>query len=301
MYDLVTFGDITIDLFFAGDNLTFKDDRFQLAVGGKYFVDHFYESLGGGAANVAVGASHFGLTTASCAKIGENVFKQIIVQKLIKKNVSTEYLIHEKEHLNISSIYLTKKGERTIVNYQTQEETFNLNPLILDHILEAKMVYMGNMPDVSIKDKGDILLKCKEKQIKIILNMGVNDCRKDKKDIDALLDYVDVCIINRFEYADMIKKDAASIDLTKDCAKNLNLKGKMLLITDSEKGSYGYQNGEIYYQEAIKPKEIIDTTGAGDAYTSGFIAAYFNNEPIENAMKQGSEYAKEIVSKIGAQ
>lgn len=301
MYDLITFGDITMDFFFQGKSLTFKDERFQLAVGGKYFVDHFYESLGGGGANVAVGSAHFGLTTAVCARVGESVFKQVIVQKLIKKNVSTEFLIHEKNHLNISSIYLTEKGERTVVNYQTHEEQFNLNPLILDHILESKLVFMGNLPDVKIQDKVDILMKCKEKKMAVVLNIGVSDCRKEKKDVERLLDLADVCIMNRYEYADMIKKDADKIDLTSDCAKVINFQKKILLITDGSSGSFGYKNGEVFKQSSISPKEIIDTTGAGDAYTSGFIAAYFKDEPIESAMKQAAEYAGDILGKIGAQ
>jgi sugar/nucleoside kinase (ribokinase family) len=228
MYDLVTFGDITMDLFFKGENLTFKEDRFQLALGGKYFVNQFHESLGGGGANVAVGAAHFGLTTAVCARVGESVFKQVIVQKLVKKNVSTEFLIHEKNHLNISSILLAEKGERTIINYQTHESDYTLNPLMLNHILESKMIFIGNLPDVSISDKLTIMKKCKENDIPIVLNLGVEDCRKDRKDLDLLLDLVDVCIVNKYEYADMIKKKADGLDLTKDCAKEINFQKKFL-------------------------------------------------------------------------
>jgi sugar/nucleoside kinase (ribokinase family) len=301
MYDLVTFGDITMDLFFKGENLTFKEDRFQLALGGKYFVNQFHESLGGGGANVAVGAAHFGLTTAVCARVGESVFKQVIVQKLVKKNVSTEFLIHEKNHLNISSILLTGKGERTIINYQTHESDYALNPLMLNHILESKMIFIGNLPDVSISDKLTIMKKCKENDIPIVLNLGVEDCRKDRKDLDLLLELADVCIVNKYEYADMIKKKADGLDLTKDCAKEINFQKKILVITDSSNGSYAYANKGIIKQQALHPKDIIDTTGAGDAFTSGFLAAYIHNESIENAMRQGAEYASEILGRIGAQ
>ncbi|HLL60511.1 MAG TPA: PfkB family carbohydrate kinase, partial [Candidatus Nitrosocosmicus sp.] len=169
MYDLVSFGDIVIDLFFKGETLTFKDNRFQLAVGGKYFVDHFSESLGGGGANVAVGTAHFGLNTAICGKVGENVFKQIIIQKLIKKNVSTEFLLHEKQYLNLSSIYLTEKGERSIVNYQTHDTAFFINPVLMDNMIKTKCVYMGNLPDTPIEEKIIILKRFKENNVKTIL------------------------------------------------------------------------------------------------------------------------------------
>ena len=95
MYDLISIGDITIDLFFKGVSLTTKQNRFYLAIGGKYHADHFYESLGGGSANVAAGCSHFGVSAAVIGKIGENSFKQLIIQKLIRKGVSSEFLLHE--------------------------------------------------------------------------------------------------------------------------------------------------------------------------------------------------------------
>src|SRR5574340_1140715 len=88
MYDLVSVGSISIDLFYKGDSLTFHDSRFQLAIGGKYVADSFNVSLGGGGANVALGASHLGLKTAVLAKIGNNLFKSIILKKMEDHNVS---------------------------------------------------------------------------------------------------------------------------------------------------------------------------------------------------------------------
>jgi sugar/nucleoside kinase (ribokinase family) len=172
---------------------------------------------------------------------------------------------------------------------------------MLNHILESKMIFIGNLPDVSISDKLTIMKKCKENDIPIVLNLGVEDCRKDRKDLDLLLELADVCIVNKYEYADMIKKKADGLDLTKDCAKEINFQKKILVITDSSNGSYAYANKGIIKQQALHPKDIIDTTGAGDAFTSGFLAAYIHNESIENAMRQGAEYASEILGRIGAQ
>ena len=70
MYDLISIGNISIDLYFKGDALTFQNNRFQLAVGGKYFADHFYTGIGGGGVNIAIGASKFGLNTAVLGTVG---------------------------------------------------------------------------------------------------------------------------------------------------------------------------------------------------------------------------------------
>ena len=50
MYDLISIGSISIDMYFQGDSLTNDGTRFNLAIGGKYLVEHFHGGLGGGAA-----------------------------------------------------------------------------------------------------------------------------------------------------------------------------------------------------------------------------------------------------------
>lgn len=299
MYDLITVGNITIDLYFKGTSLTQKDDRFYLARG-KYVVDYFYESLGGGGANVAIGASYFGLNTAVLGKVGENVFKQIIIQKLVKKGVSTEFLISDEDYLNISSILLTESGERTIIHYLTPHETFQLNVIMKQNLIKTKMAYMGNLPDISINERKELLKLFRKNNVIVCLNIGITDCRKPQSEIYELINLSDIFIINTYEFAELIKTNHEQIDFFKDCAHYLKFNEKILVLTDGERGSYLYHKRNILYQKAIKPKKIIDTTGAGDAYTSGFISSYIKGENLEMAMKNGAEYAAKILEKIGA-
>ncbi len=60
MYDLISVGTISVDLYFLGKSFTFKDNRFALALGGKYQAENFYLSVGGGGANVAIGVAKHG-------------------------------------------------------------------------------------------------------------------------------------------------------------------------------------------------------------------------------------------------
>jgi len=82
MYDIITIGNISVDLYFKGRSLTKDNSRFQLAVGGKYFTDEFYEDVGGGGCNVASGLAKQGYNVAIFGKIGNNSFKEIILKKL---------------------------------------------------------------------------------------------------------------------------------------------------------------------------------------------------------------------------
>ncbi|HLL61314.1 MAG TPA: PfkB family carbohydrate kinase, partial [Candidatus Nitrosocosmicus sp.] len=102
-------------------------------------------------------------------------------------------------------------------------------------------------------------------------------------------------------YADIVKKEAEKLDLEKDCANEIKFDKKVLVITDSSKGSYLYHDKKIIHQKALEPNKILDTTGAGDAFTSGFISGYLKEESLEDSMKQGAQYACDILGKYGAQ
>lgn len=300
MYDLITLGDITIDLYFKGETLTEKENRFNLAIGGKYVADYFYESVGGGAANVAIGATSFGLNVAVVGIIGENSFKQIILQKLIKKRVSTELILFEKNFLNISSILIAKNGERTIVHYLTPYPSLNLQDAVKNNLLKTKMIYFGNLPHVQLKEKGDLLNFFKKKGVKTALNLGVSDCRRPIDELKYLIENCDFLILNGYEFADLVKMSYEKIDWNISLNKLIGFKNQTLLITDGANGSHLYLNNKIIHQQATKPKKIIDTTGAGDAFTAAFLSSYLKDEDWQSCLSKASHYATKILEKIGA-
>ena len=59
-------------------------------------------------------------------------------------------------------------------------------------------------------------------------------------------------------------------------------------------------NNEIINCESVKVKKIVDLTGAGDLFASGFFKEYLENSSIKKCLQTGSELAAKIIQKIGA-
>jgi sugar/nucleoside kinase (ribokinase family) len=301
MYDLVTFGNITADLYFKADNLTVKDKRFYLAIGGKYFLDEFKLSVGGSGANVAIGAKKSRLKTAVCGVIGNNEFRKAILHKLKLKGVSQNLILFKQVHINISVILLRKDGARTIINYESPKQDLKFSDKLINKVKNTRAVYLGNLQDVPLKDRVRLLKFLKKQNIICFTNLGTIDTKRSKKDLIPLLQQTDVLILNKYEAAELLKIDPKKLNLKNNILKKiLELKEKLLIITDAENGSFGYENDKVYYQKAIKPQNIIDTTGAGDGYTAGFISEYLKSEDLRRAMKKGASYAAKVISRIGA-
>ena len=303
MLDIISLGTVSIDLYYKGDSLTRGDGRFELAIGGKYYADHFYQGLGGGGANVAIGAAKAGLGVGLIAKIGNNPFKDMIYSTLSESNIyHKEYCDIEAEYINISSILLDPKGEKTIINYRTPHQHVITCAADFQKIDNTKAIYMANLSKVALTERIDILKYAKEKEIKVFANLNVTDCRRPIEQILHFVRFVDVTIINSHEYADMIKVPFQAIDFHQNIVKKYSLfnEDKILVVTDGRKGSYAYYEGKVYHEKAAKVTEVVDTTGAGDAYTAGFIAFYLSTQDIQASMKAGALYAVKILGKIGA-
>jgi len=301
MYDLITIGGISIDMYYRGDSLTQKDGRFALAMGGKYLVDHFYSGLGGGAANVAIGVQKHGYKTAVVGKIGNNPFKKMVLEHLESNGVSDKLCRFDDDYMKISSILLSASGERTIIHYETPHERI-LNSVEDIHLFEkAKVLYMSNLWRVPIDERERVLSHAHASRVMTIVNLGIADCRRPIDQIRGLLKHVDILIVNTHESAELLKEPFARIDWKADITKNVTyLEDKLVIVTDGVKGSYAYSNGSIHHEKAVPVSHVIDTTGAGDAYSAGFIAGYLKDKNIEHSMKLGAKHGALIVQKMGA-
>lgn len=298
MYDLISVGSISIDLYFKASHFTFDNKRFHLAVGGKYYADSFYEDIGGGAVNVAAGVAKLGLRPAIFGKIGNNAYKDLILKKLADKKISTEFCQIEDDYYKISAILLTPQGERTIIHFETPTHLLK-QYLLHEQLKKAKNIYFSPLEHLDLKEKKRMITYLKGDQTLTFVNLSAVDCRRPIKELIEFFDALDVLIINTHEFSELIKKPYENINFKNLEIKLPYLKDRILILTDGEKGSYGYYQGKIYYQEAIRPRKIIDTTGAGDAYTAGFITQYIKTKNIALAMQKGAEYAAKKLERLG--
>ena len=299
MYDLISVGNISVDLYFKGATFTKNKERFQLALGGKYYADYFHEDVGGGGVNVAVGVARLGLRSAVFGKIGNNSFKEMILKKLTDKNVSTEFCEVEENYYKISSILLTNEGDRSIIHHETPSHLLK-EFFLHKELKKAKNIYFSPLPHLDLKEKKKMIGYLKGDETLTFVNLSAVDCRRPIKDLADFFDALDVLIINAHEYSELVKTPYEKINFKKMEIKIPYLKDRVLIVTDAVRGSYGHHRGNIFFQEAIQAKKIVDSTGAGDAYTAGFIAQYIKSGNVESSMLQGAKYATEKLGRIGA-
>jgi len=119
------------------------------------------------------------------------------------------------------------------------------------------------------------------------------DLSEHKGNQDILREYVDCFNVFALSIDEKIEERLDSFE--EFVVKNSKI-GVALL---GEKGSKVFHNRKQYAQHAIKTN-IVDTTGAGDAYLATFLVEYFQDMPISYAMKKATNAASWVIQKYGA-
>ncbi len=142
-----------------------------------------------------------------------------------------------------------------------------------------------------------MLLTLQKKITKIAMSLSDIFCvSRHREDFFKLLkNDLSILIGNENEINELIQKNNLLDSMNE--LKNIN---KLIIITRSENGSIANLNNEIINCESTKVEKVLDLTGAGDLFASGFIKEYLDKSNIKKCLLTGSELAAKIIQKIGA-
>jgi sugar/nucleoside kinase (ribokinase family) len=108
-------------------------------------------------------------------------------------------------------------------------------------------------------------------------------------------DKVDILFGNESEI-----KSLYQVDTFEEALEAARAEAKIAVLTRSEKGSIVIKGGETHAVPAAPVARVVDTTGAGDLYASGFLHGFTHGKPLAECARLGGIAAAEIISHVGA-
>jgi sugar/nucleoside kinase (ribokinase family) len=108
-------------------------------------------------------------------------------------------------------------------------------------------------------------------------------------------DKVDILFGNESEIKSLYQVD--SFDAALEAVRK---EARIAALTRSEKGSVVIKGSETHAVPAAPVSKIVDTTGAGDLYASGFLFGFTHGKPLAECARLGGIAAAEIISHVGA-
>lgn len=302
MYDIITIGGAVRDANFL---FTQKKERKQIGKftcflsGVKINVDHVFFTSGGGACNVAVGLAGFGLKTAAIACVGNDASGREVIADLKKHKVETKFIsIDPKYHTAISSVINPADADRTILTYRGANENLSIDRYQKE-LINSKLIYVAALDGHWQRTLTKIFnLKSKNPNLKIAWNPGMIQLKAGKNKLAGFLKKTDILILNKVESSILTGQGDKNIVLLLKALYKLG--PKIVAITCAGDGAFAMNNRDIIYAKS-QSKKIVDTTGAGDSFSSGFLAAYLLYQDIDRAVKLGILNSAANLKVVGAQ
>ena len=256
---------------------------------------------GGSVANTMSGIAYLEGYPSFIGKINSDEFGKIYKKSLEKIKVNFSY-VEKNEDLSTgaSIIFITPDSERTMCTYLGISSQLSKKDINEDHIKGHEIIFLeGYLWDKGMSEEmfKHVINLAKKNNIKIAMSLSDIFCvSRHREDFFKLLkNDLNILIGNENEINELMQKNNLL-----DSINELKKFNKIIIVTRSADGSLAILNNEITNCESVKVEKILDLTGAGDLFASGFFKEYLNNSDIKKCLKTGSELAAQVIQKIGA-
>ncbi|HTV69020.1 MAG TPA: adenosine kinase [Rhizobiaceae bacterium] len=259
------------------------------------------EASGGSAGNTAAGVASFGGKAAFFGKVSNDQLGEIYYHDIRAQGVDFDTRPLEGEPPTARSmIFVTPDGERSMNTYLGACVELGPEDVEEDKARGAKVTYFEGYLWDPPRAKDAIRLTAKYAHAAgREVSMTLSDAFCVDRYRDEFLDLmrsgtVDIVFANSREIKSLYQTEDFETALNlirKDC--------KIAAITRSERGSVIVRGDETVPIKAIKIKELVDTTGAGDLYAAGFLFGYTRGMSLQLCGDLGSLAAGLVVQQIG--
>jgi ribokinase len=288
-FDVVTFGSAVVDVFVDTD-VPEKRGRISYPIGAKILIKDLKFDIGGGGTNTAVAFSRLGFKTGYIGKIGGDLQGKEILSMLKKERVEFLGAVKKEGKSGYSIVLDSRENDRTILTYKGINNT-----ILPDDIkkFRTKWLYFSSLLGESFQTQKKLALKLSKKGVKIAFNPS--DYLIKKKNLKEILRVCEILVLNKEEARMLTKKE----DTKKVLAALRELGPRLVVVTDKNKEILAY-NGQKTY--TLKPHKIkvVERTGAGDAFASGFVAGQIADKTIEQSLRLGLRESESVITHWGA-
>ena len=264
MKDIVTIGEILIDLTFSG-----KENGIPV----------YTANPGGAPANVAVAAARLGADTAFIGKVGKDYYGDFLRTTLQKNNVDTSFMLtDDSARTTLAVVSLSETGERSFSFYRRNcaDTLLNSDEINVDLLGNTRFLHFGS---VSLTDEpsrsATIFAARKAKELGATVtydpNYRANLWNSEKEAVEQMMSVLDM--------VDILKISDEELPLltgTDDAEKGTQwlfekYKIPLILLTLGWKGAY-YRRGEETGKADGFFVKVADTNGAGDTFFGAFLS-----------------------------
>lgn len=277
-FDVLVVGELNIDLI-----LNNIEGYPQMSK--EILARNFTLTTGSSSAIFASNISVLDVDVAFCGIVGNDLFGDMIVQQLNRKNVDTRYIFHKEGYGTGATTVLNYGGDRMMVTYPGPMEELKASDISEDLLRRAGHLHISSI----FLQKGlkesllELLHSAKQNGLTISLDPQWDPAEQWELDLDALLPLIDVFLPNKKELLLLTNEDSLDAAVQK-----LSKYPGVIVVKDGEHGAVWSHQGVISREEAYLNTDVVDAIGAGDSFDAGFISQFIQGKSIQECVQYGN-------------
>ncbi|MED7818610.1 MULTISPECIES: carbohydrate kinase family protein [unclassified Francisella] len=284
-----------------------------LEEGAKIEVKEHNSFSGGGATNAAVSFKKQNIDVSFFGKIGKDITGEKITQELKDFGIDISNIRYSNTYGTATSYVIpTLSGDRTIFAYRGANKDILEDDLPSKAIIDSDFIYITSLSKSSAARLPEIVKLASENNTKVAINPGSSQLSVGESFIKDSMFGIDILVLNYQEaqklMLSLLSSDDKEVTESKDRLDTLHdedrsdflnatfrlkdffricldLGVRLIMVTDGANGIYAATKDKIYHSESLHIKNVVNTLGAGDAFSSTFCANIYKGNSIEDSIK----------------
>ncbi len=285
--DVICFGALNLDRLYRVDRIAKE--------GEERFVTDFRECPGGSAANTAAGLARLGLRVGYIGKVAQDREGLLLLEDFKKEGVDLRGITVSKEGRSGTIMgYVDPKGERALYVDPGVNDTIGFEEIDLEYASSAEFLHFTSFVGQKPLEAQRKLVEALGGDVKLSLDPGDLYARKGLTVLKSIVKRSFVVLPNEREIRLLTGKDY------EDGTRILMGEGvHVVAVKLSGRGCYVTDGEESHLIEPFKV-EVVDTTGAGDAFCTGFLYGLIKKKDLYECGRLGNFVASRCIQRVGA-
>ena len=286
--EIIGFGALNVDKLFSVENIVGADEE--------SFIKTETKTPGGSAANTIVGLARLGCDTSIIGKIAEDEDGDLIEYNLAINGVYTNNLIYSETGSTGKCLgFVDSDGERCFYidpGVNDEIKIGEINPL---NIMRCKIMHYTSFVGDSFKTQIELLEKLSRDTV-LSFDPGMLYVQKGFDELLPILERTNILLINESELRLLCNGSESPVNEL--VVSFLDLGIETIVVKQGSKGGYA-TNGSEECHVGTYECDVVDTTGAGDSFNSGFLYSYLKGYGLEKSCKIANWVASKAIEGFG--
>jgi len=312
-FDVITIGGATQDIMYYTDDAEIiknkanilKQKLIAFEYGAKIISNDVHLTFGGGGMNTAINFANLNFKTATFLNLGLDWIGELILKEIKNKGIDSRYITQDKNSYSGFSFIINHGdyNEHAILGHRGANTKLKISENSISQ-LKTKWIYIASLSGQDQLVKTNLKnIFINKKKIKIAWNPGGAQLKYGYKFFQKYLSQVEVFNLNKDEAIELVLSTGLKTTNINKLLKTIHSWGPQIVaITDGSKGAYIYNGKQKYFRKAPPNTKNMNTTGAGDAFGSSFVAGLIMYKgDIQKSLKLATYQSHAVINKIGAQ